>query len=71
MLPEDKREQDRLDLQHALYLKSFGGDKLYLAPIGDKTESVLDLGTGTGMWAIDFADAHPEADVLGIDLSPI
>ncbi|CAK7217211.1 hypothetical protein SEUCBS140593_003132 [Sporothrix eucalyptigena] len=32
---------------------------------------VLDIGTGTGIWAIDFAEAHPSADVLGTDLSPI
>jgi ubiquinone/menaquinone biosynthesis C-methylase UbiE len=24
---------------------------------------VLDLGTGTGIWAMDFADEHPEAEV--------
>lgn len=32
---------------------------------------MLDIGTGTGIWAIDFADDHPEASVLGVDLSPI
>jgi cyclopropane fatty-acyl-phospholipid synthase-like methyltransferase len=31
---------------------------------------VLDLGTGTGIWAIDFADEHPSAEVIGTDLSP-
>ncbi|RAL68771.1 hypothetical protein DID88_007464 [Monilinia fructigena] len=30
----------------------------------------LDLGTGTGIWAIDFADIFPNASVLGTDLSP-
>jgi methylase of polypeptide subunit release factors len=32
---------------------------------------VLDLGTGTGIWAIDFADQFPSAIVIGTDLSPI
>ncbi|RPA82977.1 S-adenosyl-L-methionine-dependent methyltransferase [Ascobolus immersus RN42] len=32
---------------------------------------VLDVGTGTGIWAIDFADLYPEATVIGTDLSPI
>ncbi len=32
---------------------------------------MLDVGTGTGIWAIDFADEHPESEVIGTDLSPI
>ena len=46
---------------------------MFTAPIPrDKTlHHVLDIGTGTGIWAIDFADRHPEAKVLGVDLSPI
>jgi ubiquinone/menaquinone biosynthesis C-methylase UbiE len=28
--------------------------KLNLAPIGPDPKNVLDLGTGTGTWAIDF-----------------
>ncbi|KAI8293102.1 Cytochrome P450 monooxygenase lolP1 [Colletotrichum sp. SAR 10_98] len=31
----------------------------------------LDIGTGTGLWAIEFADEHPEAEVLGVDLTPV
>lgn len=30
---------------------------------------MLDVGTGTGIWCIDFGDEHPNADVLGFDLS--
>lgn len=44
--------------------------KLLFAP-ATNVNRVLDLGTGTGIWCIDFADSHPEADVKGIDLSPI
>jgi trans-aconitate methyltransferase len=29
------------------------------------------MGTGTGIWAIQFADEFPSAEVIGIDLSPI
>src|SRR5437667_7991972 len=46
-------------------------DKLYLAPISDHPQRVLDIGTGTGIWAIDFADQFPSAEVIGTDLSPI
>jgi SAM-dependent methyltransferase len=46
-------------------------NKLYIAPIPEDAYKVIDLGCGTGIWSIDFADAHPEAEVIGIDLSPI
>ena len=29
-------------------------NKLYLSPIDDHLQSVLDVGTGTGIWAIEF-----------------
>ncbi|KAK0615133.1 methyltransferase [Bombardia bombarda] len=47
-----------------------GNDKLYQHP-KQEMKRVLDVGTGTGIWAIDFADEHPEAYVIGVDLSPI
>ncbi|KAJ0358551.1 hypothetical protein COL154_009057 [Colletotrichum chrysophilum] len=31
---------------------------------------VLDLGTGTGIWAMDYGDEHPGSEVIGVDLSP-
>ncbi|KKY22444.1 putative umta methyltransferase family protein [Diplodia seriata] len=77
-LPEDEREQDRLDLiQHWFGLVLKG--ELYRAPLkfehdeqsSETPRRVLDVGTGTGLWALDFADAHPEAQVIGTDLSVI
>ena len=32
---------------------------------------MLDIGTGTGKWAVDFGDLYPSATVIGTDLSPI
>lgn len=46
-------------------------NKLNLAPLGKNLQNVLDVGTGTGIWAIDFAEENPSAHVIGIDLSPI
>ncbi|KAH7473717.1 hypothetical protein FOMA001_g12049 [Fusarium oxysporum f. sp. matthiolae] len=40
----------------------------------DKLKRVLDVGTGTGSGQCihpDFADEHPDAEVIGTDLSPI
>ncbi|KAL6401064.1 hypothetical protein AUP68_16787 [Ilyonectria robusta] len=63
--PNDNQESDRLDLQHHLFLLTFD-NKLGLAPPnrpGAKVETVLDVGTGTGVWAMDYGDEHPEAKV--------
>jgi SAM-dependent methyltransferase len=39
--------------------------------IDGSCNQILDIGTGTGIWAIDMADKYPMAMVIGIDLSPI
>ena len=70
LMPNDDVESDRLDFQHAMFLRTLGG-KLYLAPIPKDPHNVLDIGTGTGIWAIDFADEYPSAKVVGTDLSPM
>ena len=44
--------------------------KLYFAPV-KAPKKVLDIGTGTGIWAMDFGDEFPEAEVIGTDISPI
>jgi methylase of polypeptide subunit release factors len=38
-----------------MWLLSLDG-KLNLAPLGKNFGSVLDVGTGTGIWAIDFGE---------------
>ncbi|MCJ1361934.1 hypothetical protein MMC16_001035 [Acarospora aff. strigata] len=70
MLPNDEAEQDRLDLMHHL-LRLRLDQKLHLAPIGKNPQRILDIGTGTGIWAIEIGDMYPSAEVLGNDLSPI
>tara|TARA_R110002003_G_scaffold1193_3_gene22746 strand:- start:3508 stop:4572 length:1065 start_codon:yes stop_codon:yes gene_type:complete len=70
VLPNDEQEQDRLDLLHHIFLLILGG-KLHDAPLPTTPRRVLDIGTGTGIWAIDFADENPGSEVIGTDLSPI
>ncbi|KAF7544847.1 hypothetical protein G7Z17_g9627 [Cylindrodendrum hubeiense] len=45
--------------------------ELHLAPISKDIKKAVDIGTGTGVWAIDFADKYAGAHVIGTDISPI
>jgi ubiquinone/menaquinone biosynthesis C-methylase UbiE len=68
--PNDDRGQECMDIQNHIWSLAFD-DKLFLAPLSDDIEKAVDIGTGTGIWAIDFADARPNCQVVGTDLSPI
>ncbi|KAL4912989.1 S-adenosyl-L-methionine-dependent methyltransferase [Aspergillus aurantiobrunneus] len=67
--PNDEKAQEHLDIGHHVYNLMLSG-KLNLAPIPDDPQKVLDVGTGTGIWAMEFADLHPSCTVIGTDLSP-
>ncbi|KIW04441.1 hypothetical protein, variant [Verruconis gallopava] len=69
LLPNDEKEQDRLDLQHHIFRLVLGGD-ITISKLKDP-QRILDVGTGTGIWAIDAGDLFPSAEVIGVDLSPI
>ncbi|PKS10897.1 hypothetical protein jhhlp_002655 [Lomentospora prolificans] len=68
--PNDRQQMEGLDLTHHWMTLLFD-DKLFLSPIGDNPQRILDIGTGTGIWAIDVADMMPSAEVIGTDISPI
>ncbi|KAG9248500.1 S-adenosyl-L-methionine-dependent methyltransferase [Calycina marina] len=68
-LPNDGPEQDRLDIQHKVFEVLYDG-KLGFAPVQD-ARHVLDLATGTGLWALEYAEKNPNAQVIGTDLSLI
>ncbi|RDW62586.1 hypothetical protein BP5796_10888 [Coleophoma crateriformis] len=60
--PNDDNEQDRLDMFHHMLLL-VTRDKLHLAPIKGDDLRILDVGTGTGIWAIQmgmFALTEPK-----------
>ncbi|KAH8659983.1 S-adenosyl-L-methionine-dependent methyltransferase [Xylariales sp. PMI_506] len=69
-LPNDAAEQDRLDLQHEVVRTLFNG-WLSLVPFTKPPRYVLDIGTGTGIWASEFAEQNPSSHVIGTDLSAI
>ncbi|KAK4213071.1 malonyl-O-methyltransferase [Rhypophila decipiens] len=70
--PNDEQEQDRLDMIHHVFYRLLN-DRIFLAPINPNDSlRVLDIGTGTGLWAIHLGDEYPGAEtIIGNDLSPI
>ncbi|KAI1472218.1 S-adenosyl-L-methionine-dependent methyltransferase [Daldinia caldariorum] len=68
-LPHDKQEQERNNLQHEISIDVHDG-ALHICPV-ENPKRVLDVGTGTGIWAVEFAKRHPDCYVLGTDLNPV
>ncbi len=67
VLPKDKEEGDRLDIQHHLFKLAAGG--LYLAPLHTiRLQNILDVACGTGIWGREMAQAFPNARVIGFDI---
>lgn len=50
--PNDDVEQEREDMKHAM-VRLLSGQNLHFAPLGDNPQNILDIGTGTGIWAIE------------------
>ncbi|KAI4182858.1 MAG: hypothetical protein L6R41_005738 [Letrouitia leprolyta] len=67
--PNDGPAQESEKISHHAWLLTLN-DKILLAPIR-KPRRALDIGCGTGTWALDFAEANPNTEIKGIDLSPI
>ncbi|KFA50418.1 hypothetical protein S40293_10909 [Stachybotrys chartarum IBT 40293] len=63
ILPNDEDENQRLDIQNYHFLLTFEGRRCF-APGAETARSVLDVGTGTGIWAIEFGKGAPYA-ILG------
>ncbi|BCS01615.1 class I SAM-dependent methyltransferase [Aspergillus luchuensis] len=69
--PNDQPEQDRLDMVHHIFYRLIN-NRLFLAPINPDGKRILDIGTGTGIWAIQMGDEYPNVEqIVGNDLSPI
>lgn len=55
--PNDDVEQEREDMKHTM-LKMLC-HQLHFAPIGENPQQILDVGTGTGIWAIESKPGDP------------
>ena len=67
-MPNDEAEQTRLAVAHQAYLAVLN-DQLTLALIPRSTQRILDIGTGTGDWAIAIAERFPKAEIIATDIA--
>ncbi|KAK1780985.1 S-adenosyl-L-methionine-dependent methyltransferase [Copromyces sp. CBS 386.78] len=68
--PNDQKMLGALEIYyHSQFLMM--GEQLHQAPLKSDIQHAIDIGTGEGFWAIDFADKYPNCDVIGTDISPI
>lgn len=77
MLPSDDTEWHRLNKQHLAHIIGLGGlypcpeqVEAHLAPAEGEPKRILDVGCGTGSWAIEMAERFPHTLVTGVDLAP-
>ncbi|KAK1781461.1 S-adenosyl-L-methionine-dependent methyltransferase [Copromyces sp. CBS 386.78] len=68
--PNDEKANEMLDIFHHMITVLLDGE-LHMAPITEDPKNIIDIGTGTGLWAIDMADKFPNCSVIGTDISPI
>lgn len=63
-----------MDIEHDAFTLQIGGlvprPEIAFAALGDDGAAILDVGSGTGKWAIAVANLFPTTTVVGIDLTP-
>jgi SAM-dependent methyltransferase len=67
LFPKDAEEDVRITFQHHTLFHAIGSH--YVAPLSSPLYTILDAGTGTGIWATEMARLFPASLVVGIDLS--
>lgn len=67
-LPKDLEEGQRLNFQHYIIRYVLRGN--YAVPLDQSVKTILDVGSGTGIWGHEIAQTFPLARVYGIDLEP-
>ncbi|KAG8910987.1 hypothetical protein FRC01_005997 [Tulasnella sp. 417] len=75
-LPTDRKEHSRLDYQHEM-MRLLLNDSIYpnpdvvdnaLTAEANPTPNIVDLGTGSGVWAMEMARKFPHSKVLACDI---
>ncbi|KAL8734827.1 MAG: hypothetical protein Q9166_001179 [cf. Caloplaca sp. 2 TL-2023] len=67
-MPCDEQEQTRLAIVHQCFTSMLNG-QLSFQNIPRSAKRILDVGTGTGEWAIAVAERFPDAQVVGTDIA--
>ncbi|HLG63872.1 MAG TPA: class I SAM-dependent methyltransferase [Ktedonosporobacter sp.] len=67
-LPKDLEEGQRLNFQHYIIRYILRGT--HAVPLDQSVKNILDVGSGTGIWGHEMAQAFPLARVYGLDLEP-
>ena len=67
-MPNDDEEQTRLAIAHQAYLPLLDG-QLAMTHIPQSAKRILDIGTGTGDWAIAVAELFPNAEIIATDIT--
>ncbi|KAI5776556.1 hypothetical protein EDC01DRAFT_779509 [Geopyxis carbonaria] len=73
--PTDDAEKARQNLDHHILTRLLpphpsGTPALHTARL-HRPRAILDLGTGTGTWALAMSALHPRASITGLDLAPL
>jgi len=68
-MPNDIVEQERLQMLNGVFHYVLG-HRLTTVPLSNP-DKILDVGTGTGEWAMAMGDEFPEAEVIGTDIAKI
>ena len=67
-MPNDDEEQTRLAVTHQAFLLILNGS-LTLSRVLPNVSRILDIGTGTGDWAIAMGERFPNAEIIATDIS--
>lgn len=67
-MPNDDEEQTRLAITHQAYLSVLEG-KLTLSGVSPGVTRILDIGAGSGDWALAMSEKFPEAEIIATDIS--
>ncbi|KAK1987641.1 methyltransferase [Colletotrichum cereale] len=69
LMPNDESERARLEIQHQLFKLCLENSLTATKLPKDQPLNILDIGTGTGNWAVEMGEQYPLARIMGIDIS--